>query len=194
VSRLSTKHVVLGLMIDRPNYGYRVQQQMADKLGFLGIADSAIYKIIERLENHGWVAETGRQAIGGTRRGAPRILYKATPEGVEQFKSWIATPSKPAVVRDELQAKLAVSAPEDLPHILRMAEQQARECLTALGRLGRPAPLSTTTQNVPWDVAAKIMVDDFHARRLEGLLDWLNAICEVIEDRIQESGGSPPGA
>lgn len=191
MSRLSTKHVVLGLMIDRPTYGYQLKQEMADRVGFLGLATSAIYRIIERLETEGWVAETGTQSGGGTRRGVPRILYKATPEGVQQFKTWIAAPSAPAVVRDELQAKLAVSAPEDLPCLLEAAEEQARECLAELGRIGRPSPLSRATKNVPWDVAARIMVDNFHARRLEGLVDWLNEACEVIEDRIRESARSP---
>jgi DNA-binding PadR family transcriptional regulator len=193
LSGLSTKHVVLGLMIDGPTYGYRLKNEMSSRLGFLELAPSVIYRIIERLENDGWVAETGRDPIGGTRRGPPRVLYAATPEGVKQFKAWIATPSDPAVVRDELQAKLAVSAPEDLPRLLETAEEQARECLAELGRIGRPAPLSKATQNLPWDRAARIMVDNFHARRLEGLVDWLNEACEVMENRIQESSDSLAG-
>ena len=55
MGKLSTKHVVLGLMIDRPGYGYGLQQQFAERLGFLQLAESSIYKTIERLEADGWV-------------------------------------------------------------------------------------------------------------------------------------------
>ena len=72
MGRLSTKHAVLGLMIDRPSYGYNLQQQIAERLGFLGLAESTVYKTLERLEQDGWVEEVGQKQVGGTRRGAPR--------------------------------------------------------------------------------------------------------------------------
>jgi len=183
VSRLSTRHVVLGLMIDRPSYGYGLQQQVAERLGFLELAESAIYKTIERLEADGWVEEVGEKQAGRTRRGAPRVLYRATPEGTEQFKRWMEEPCDRAVVRDELHAKLALADPTDLPQLLEMAEAQSRACLAELAALNRP-PLATATADVPWSAVARMMTDDFKARWLESLIDWLNAICEVIDDRI----------
>jgi DNA-binding PadR family transcriptional regulator len=187
MSRLSTKHVVLGLMIDRPSYGYGLQQQIAERLGFLGLAESVVYKTIERLEVDGWVEETGEKQVGRTRRGVPRILYRATDEGVEQFRRWMAEPSDRTMLRDELQAKLALSDPADLPRLLETAEAQARECLAELALLGRPSLADAATPDVPWSSAARMMVDDFKARWLESLVDWLDAICEVMEERIEHS-------
>ncbi len=193
MSRLSTKHAVLGLMIDRPAYGYGLQQQVTERLGFLGLADSAVYKTIERLEQDGWVEEVGEKQVGRTRRGAPRILYRATPEGIEQFRRWMAHPSDRVVVRDELQAKLALSNPSDLPQLLEMAEEQAQACLAELALLSRPSLASASTPDVPWDAAARMMIDDFKARWLEGLVDWLTSICEVMEGRIEQAEGELPG-
>jgi DNA-binding PadR family transcriptional regulator len=187
MSRLSTKHVVLGLMIDRPSYGYGLQRQIAERLGFLELAESAVYKTIERLEQDGWVEEVGEKQVGRTRRGAPRVLYRATPEGVEQFRRWMAGPSERAVLRDELQTKLALAEPTDLPQLLAMAETQAQQCLTELALLSRPSLASASTPDVPWSSAARMMVDDFKARWLESLVDWLSAICEVIEERLERS-------
>jgi len=189
MSRLSTKHVVLGLMVDRPSYGYGLQQQIADRLGFLGLAESVVYKTLERLEQDGLVREVGEKRLGGTRRGAPRVLYQATPEGVGQFREWMAEPSDRAVLRDELQTKLVLSDPVDLPVLLQMAEQQAQECLAELAELTRPSLASAATATVSWSAASRMMVDDFKARWLESMVDWLNAICEVMEERIQASGG-----
>jgi DNA-binding PadR family transcriptional regulator len=194
MSRLSTKHVVLGLMIDRPSYGYGLQQQIADRLGFLGLAESAVYKTIERLEEDGWVEEVGEKRVGRTRRGAPRVLYRATPVGVEQFRRWMAEPSDRAVLRDELQTKLALSDPADLPQLLSMAEEQARQCLAELAQLSRPSLAQAATPTVAWSSATRMMVDDFKARWLESVVDWLDAICEVMDERIKQAsaGTSAP--
>lgn len=187
MAKLSTKHVVLGLMIDRPGYGYGLQQQFAERLGFLQLAESSIYKTIERLEADGWVEEAGARRHDPRHRGAQRVLYRATPEGVAQFKRWMAEPSDRAVVRDELNVKLALSDPDDLPDLLRAAEAQSRECLAELAALGQRSV--TTTPDAPWRTVATALVDDFHARWLESLVDWLDQICRVIEERIARTRG-----
>jgi DNA-binding PadR family transcriptional regulator len=190
MGRLSTKHAVLGLMIDRPSYGYNLQQQISERLGFLGLAESTVYKTLERLELDGWVEEVGERHIGQTRRGAPRVLYRATPEGVAHFKTWMADASDRAVLRDELQAKLALSDPDDLPRLLEIAEEQSRRCLAELTALGRPSLSELATRDVEWELAAQYMVDDFKARWLESLVDWLDGICEVMEERVKRSAGT----
>ena len=187
MSRLSTKHAVLGLMIDRPSYGYRLQQEVAERLGFLDLANSAIYKILERLEQDGLVEETGQTPVGRTRRGAPRVLYQATARGEKQFAQWIAQPSARGVLRDELQAKLAVSRVDDLPQLLAAAEQQTDMCIAELSRLKRPPVYAADGGEIPWPQLSSLMVDDFHARWLECLIGWLEALCEVLESRIESS-------
>lgn len=183
MAKLSTKHMVLGLMIERPGYGYGLQQQFTERLGFLGLAESSIYKTIERLQADGWVEEVGVPRLGPRHRGAQRVLYRATPEGVTQFKQWMAEPSDRAVVRDELHAKLALSDPADLPDLLRTAEAQSQQCLAELSEIGQRAV--PTTADVPWAIVATALVDDFKARWLESLVDWLDQICKVIEERME---------
>jgi DNA-binding PadR family transcriptional regulator len=183
MAKLSTKHVVLGLMIDRPGYGYALQQQFTERLGFLGLAESSIYKTLERLAADGWVEETGRTSLGPRHRGAQRVLYRATSEGVAEFKEWMAQPCDRAVVRDELHAKLVLSDPDDLPDLLTAAEAQSRECLAELATLGRRRAMPMTSEQ-PWGLVASALVDDFHARWLESLVDWLDQMCKAIEERI----------
>jgi DNA-binding PadR family transcriptional regulator len=185
MGKLSTKHVVLGLMIERPGYGYGLQQQFTERLGFLGLAESSVYKTIERLEADGWVEETGPRRPGPAHRGAQRVLYRATPEGIVQFKRWMAEPCDRAVVRDELHAKLALSDPSDLPDLLRTAEEQSQQCLAELATIGRRAVPTTVDQ--PWGAVATALVDDFKARWLESLVDWLDQMCKVIEERMAQT-------
>lgn len=188
MAKLSTKHVVLGLVVERPGYGYSLQQRMSERLGFLDLAESAVYKTIARLEEDGLVEEARQGAGLGMRRGGQRILYQATDRGVDEFRSWMASPSDRAVLRDELQTKLALSNPRDLPQLLRAAEDQSRLCLADLEGLRRGSIGLAGTTSMPWPAAAQMMVDDFKARWLEAMVAWLDAICEVIEARIAQDG------
>lgn len=190
MSGLSTNHVVLGLLIERPGYGYELQQRLDSRLGFLGLSENAIYKILDRLERSGWIEVMGERKLGRTRRGAPRVLYRATPSGREQFKSWIGQPSDRAVLRDELQAKLIVVDPESLPDLLRVAELQKRDCLTELSALDHSSLARAASPEVPWRQASTIMVEDVTVRWLQCLVDWLEAICEVMDERVRHATAS----
>ncbi len=189
MSGLSTKHVVLGLVLQRPGYGYDLQQRLASRLGFLGLSENAVYKILDRLEEDGWIKPTdANEDGGGTTRRALRVTYEATDIGRLRFKEWLAMPSDRAVLRDELQAKAHVTSdPEDLPLVLRVAEEQQRACLSELGMLKRPALARVADPEVPWMHCAKMMTDEFSVRWLQFMVDWLDAICELMEERIQRT-------
>ncbi len=186
VSRLSTKHVVLGLLIERRGYGWELQQRLDSRLGFLGLSESVIYRLLERLEKEGLIEEDGPKS-GGTRRGVPRMMYSVTEHGHEEFDAWMARPSDRASLRDELQAKLNVGKPAHLPALLEVAQAQQRDCIAELAALRRPALASIADPKVPWQDAALIAIDDFNARWLQMLVDWLEAICEFIEERIERA-------
>jgi DNA-binding PadR family transcriptional regulator len=191
VSRLSSKHVVLGLLADRTSYGYALQQQLGERFGFLALAESAIYKTLERLEADRYVETAGQRSSGGI----SRILYRATPDGVACFKEWMAAPSEPSPLRDELHAKLVLAGPDDLPQLLETVEGQAQACLTELAELGRlPRPVIDGSP-VQWRTRAQLLVGDFSAHRLESLVDWLAEVAEAIQEQIdaQTSASSDTG-
>jgi DNA-binding PadR family transcriptional regulator len=192
VSGLSTKHVVLGLLIERPGYGYDLQQRLQSRLGFLALSESAVYKILDRLEQDGYIEEMGEKRVGRTRRGAARVMYRATHEGEQHFRGWVAQPSERPTVRDELQAKLMVTDPGDLPELVDAAEAQSRACLTELSAMSRPSLARAASPDVPWNHAAVMMVDDFTTRWLQLWVDWLDAICEVMDERMKNGADPPP--
>jgi DNA-binding PadR family transcriptional regulator len=190
MSGLSTRHVVLGLLVERPGYGYDLQQRIDARLGFLGLSESAVYKILARLECEGWIEQTEQRHGVTTGRGAPRVMYRATTLGRERFRAWMAAPCERTVLRDELQAKLTIVGPEDLPELLAIAEAQGQECLAELAALRRPALAHVAEPDVPWHDAATMMVDDFRLRSLQTLVDWLDAICELMEERIRRTSAA----
>ncbi len=161
MSGVSTKHVVLGLLVERPGYGYDLGQRLDARLGFLGLSENVVYRILDRLEDEGWIEEIGKRSFGRTRRGAARVMYGPTQSGVERFREWIAEPNDRAVLRDELRTKLVLADPGDLPRLRAAAEEQARECLAELELLRRPLLAEAASDEVPWSNAAAILVDDF---------------------------------
>jgi DNA-binding PadR family transcriptional regulator len=191
VSGLSTKHVVLKLLIEQAGYGYQLKQRLDARVGFLQIAESAVYKILERLEEDGWIEDIGDKRTGRTRRGAPRVMYRATELGRDRFKEWIASPSDRMMLRDELRAKLAVSDPDDLPALLEVVETQHRACLSEMAPMHRPVLAEVADPDVPWHHAAVLMADDFTMRWLQTLVDWLDAIGQLMEERIERTAGPP---
>lgn len=192
MSSLSTKHVVLGLLADRTSYGYALQQQLSERFGFLGLAESAIYKTLERLELDGAVEQAGEKCIGRT----SRVLYRATPEGVAQFRRWMVEPTGQAPVREELHAKLVLAGPDDLPQLLESVETHTRACLTELAALAeggatrRPSEADAATR---WDATARLLVEDFKARRLESLVDWLGEVADAIQHFLGARSATPAG-
>ena len=45
--------------------------------------------------------------------------------------------------------------------------------------------------DVPWHDAATMMVDDFRLRALQTLVEWLDAICELMQERIRRMSETP---
>jgi DNA-binding PadR family transcriptional regulator len=190
MSDLSTKHMVLGLVVERPNYGYGLQQQITERLGFLHLARSNVYQVLKRLEDDGLVAQAGQLRVRPSDTAAPRTLYRATPEGVAAFKEWMAAPSERGVLRDEFHTKLALAGPDDLPELLVTAESQLAACVADLTALTKPSLRAARAGTTPWPDAARMLLDDFQAQWLEGTIDWLTSTVEVIEARIVQRAES----
>lgn len=123
---LSMKFLVLGLLCERPGYGYALQQRLEERFAFLEVSPTSTYPWLDRLEAGGLIEERGPGPIGRTARGAPRMSYTATTAGRQAFREWMGRESPPPVVRDELYAKLALATPPDAGLLLRLAESQRR--------------------------------------------------------------------
>ena len=48
-SRLSAKYAVLGLVIERPGYGYQLAQRLQERFGSCAFAPSGVYSALDQL-------------------------------------------------------------------------------------------------------------------------------------------------
>ncbi len=86
---MSAKHAVLGLVIERPGYGYQLAQRLDERFGSSGFAPSGVYSALDQLSRDDLVRSAGEMGAGPARRAAPRTIYEATEEGVDHFEAWM---------------------------------------------------------------------------------------------------------
>ncbi|HVR05288.1 MAG TPA: helix-turn-helix transcriptional regulator, partial [Solirubrobacteraceae bacterium] len=61
---MSAKQAVLGLVIERPGYGYDLAQRLRERFGSSGFAPTGVYSALDQLVAEGLVASAGCLADG----------------------------------------------------------------------------------------------------------------------------------
>jgi DNA-binding PadR family transcriptional regulator len=183
---MSVKHAVLGLLVQRRGYGYDLVQRFEEQVGpAWQLNAGAIYVALDKLEQEGLVrplsGEGAPQTRRRTTRGAPRVIYEPTPEGVERFEDWMATRSSRSPLREELHLKLALSQPRNLPRLIELTYEQEQACLERLEQhLGTTSFEDLLTSSPQWSSIASVMVRDAEIAHLQATVEWLRRIREAM--------------
>lgn len=185
---MSVKHAVLGLLVQRRGYGYDLVQRFEEQVGAAWQLNAgAIYVALDKLEQEGLVRPiTGAEGDGPvtrrrTTRGAPRVIYEATPQGVERFDDWMATGTSMSPLREELHLKLALSQRRNLPRLIELTYEQEQSCLERLEQhLGTPSFDELVGSSEPWSAVASVMVRDAEIAHLQATVEWLRRIREAM--------------
>jgi DNA-binding PadR family transcriptional regulator len=188
--RMSAKNAVLGLVIERPGYGYDLARRLQERFGSSGFAPTGVYSALAQLSSEALVRNAGSRAEITAERAAPRTIYEATPKGIDYFEAWMLDCSSLAPVRDELYMKIALSKPHNLSRLIELAKTQERACLARLEYLRQP---TTRSRGAPraWSEVALLLVRDAEIRQLQARVEWLQK-ASVIMDKL--NGGRVRGA
>jgi DNA-binding PadR family transcriptional regulator len=145
--RPSAKLAVLGLLLERPSYGYelvtRFSRAFSEQPWEWRVTPQAIYGALNDLESDSLiepivVVEGERWADSAQRR--QRQNYRVTGAGARVMRGWLAEPMSSNPSREELLIRLHFgdASDEALRTLLR---QHAETCLEELERIGAsPAP------------------------------------------------------
>ncbi len=185
---MSVKYAVLGLLAQRRGYGYDLVQRFEEQVGRAWQLNAgAIYVALDKLEQEGLVrpviAAAGEAPVTRRRtaRGAPRVVYEATPQGLERFDEWMATGSSMSPLREELHLKLALSQPRNLPRLIELTYEQEQACLERLEQHLDGASFDELLAAAqPWSAVASVMVRDAEIAHLQATVDWLRRIREAM--------------
>ncbi len=191
---MSAKNAVLGLVIERPGYGYELARRLQERFGSSGFAPTGVYSALDQLSSDELVRSAGSRGDVSNERAAPRTIYEATPKGVDRFEEWMLGGSSLAPVRDELYMKIALSRPHNLPRLIELARSQEEECLARLEDLKGPVMRSRRSPRA-WPEVAVLLVRDAEIRQLQARVEWLQK-ARAIMDKLnlaQTRGGARGG-
>jgi DNA-binding PadR family transcriptional regulator len=172
---MSAKNAVLGLVIERPGYGYDLARRLRERFGSSDFAPTGVYSALDQLRSEALVRSTG--PLAGADR--TRVVYEATPEGIERFEQWMLDSSSLAPVRDELYMKLALSKPHNLSRLIELAQAQEEDCLARLQALRYPVS-RTAAKPRAWSDVAALLVRDAEIKQLQARVEWLQKARSIM--------------
>jgi DNA-binding PadR family transcriptional regulator len=157
---------VLGLMIERPSYGYEILQRFERNYGELLrlSSPSQIYTALDSLADRGMIEATAETAPDVASR-QPRLHYRATSEGVRLYQEHLVSQAEEERKRSTMFAReLAALAPEAALAVLDDYEQMClaqatrssprsgvpEASLTLADRLAAEEERLTMEAKLPW--------------------------------------------
>lgn len=179
---MSAKHAILGLVIEQPSYAWRIAAQARRQLRFAGLAHSYPYWALEKLEADGLVLQVYEDgAPVGNPRAGRRVIYEVTVKGQQAFDDWLRSIPDECSLRDDVQFKLAVARPDDLPLIIELIRDSELVCAAREHALehGRPADPKDryAGHSALGDVAREAELTFWHTRTR-----WLQGVRETLEE------------
>ncbi|TCM45019.1 PadR family transcriptional regulator [Kribbella sp. VKM Ac-2568] len=126
---MGLRHAVLASLLEGDAAGYELSKRFdVSVANFWSATPQQLYRELERLESEGFVE--GR-VVEQQRRPNKRV-FALTPAGRAELRAFIAQPTRPGAMRDDLLVKVQAAGPDDLPAVRKAIEerrQQAREKL-----------------------------------------------------------------
>ena len=142
--KAGTKYAVLGLLLERPSYGYEVlvRFRRAFDAGQWAISPQGLYASLDRLERDGLIEPIDPQSPE-VRRRQPKTPYRVTADGARALRHFLESPMGPDPSRAEFLVRLQCAASKDAEALLRMLDGYENACLDELGRIApaQPGPL-----------------------------------------------------
>jgi DNA-binding PadR family transcriptional regulator len=192
---MSAKHAILGLVIERPGYGYQLAQRLDERFGSSSFAPSGVYAALDQLSRDEFVRAAGEMGPGPARRSAPRMIYEATERGIEHFEAWILGSSPTPPLRDELHMKIVLCRPGNLPRLIDVVHGQELACMGRLRDLTKRSDSSFGSDVIgssgivagaqagepqDWSRLMRALANDAEIALWRARIEWLRSARELL--------------
>ena len=160
---------LLGLLIQRPSYGYGLVQRFERTYGdTLELSSrSQIYTALDSLARHDLIEHVQNVRLEDPVR-QPKLHYRATEAGVDAYERWLIEQVSDDERRSRLIAQHFAALP--LEHAQRVLERCAILCLDAAGRL--PAEDDEHRSEHPEALAERLAGEE-ERLRAGAMLGWI---------------------
>jgi DNA-binding PadR family transcriptional regulator len=128
---MSTKHALLGLLLEGSSYPYQLADRLKDRLGPAWALNSGdIYKTIGKMTDEGLIEFVGSGPQGRDRR---RRFFSITASGEQEFERWLEAISGTVRLRRRPQLlKVALAGPKRLNDALLQIDVYEQSCTKLL--------------------------------------------------------------
>jgi DNA-binding PadR family transcriptional regulator len=187
---MPAKHAILGLVLKEPGDARRIAAEARRLLRFADLAHSYPYWALEQLEADGLV---GRVSEDGSRVGsrlAGRTIYEATVTGARAFEEWLRSPPSESSLRDDVQFRLAVARPDDVPEMVTLIRDRELACISRQQALALLRPVARTDKPV-WHSTLSELAHDAELAFWRGRIDWLQGVRVRLEGIAAAAGLQP---
>jgi DNA-binding PadR family transcriptional regulator len=185
---MSAKYAILGLVIERPGYGYQLAQRLEERFGSSSFAPSGVYSALDQLSRDEFVRAAGEMGPGPARRSAPRMIYEATDRGVSHFEAWILGSSPTPPLRDELHMKIALCRPGNLPRLIDLVYGQELACMGRLNELTQSCERERIAgSREDWPRLMRTLAKDAEIALWKARIQWLQNARELLAGLVEQS-------
>jgi DNA-binding PadR family transcriptional regulator len=191
---MSAKYAILGLVIERPGYGYQLAQRLEQRFGSSAFAPSGVYSALDQLSRDALVRAAGEFGHGPAKRAAPRMIYEATDEGVDHFEAWMLGASPAPPLRDELHMKIALCRPSNVQPLIDMVYGQELACMARLRDLKQLSEHELVGGEQEWSMLMRTLARDAEIASWKARIEWLQNARELLERLLEESPRADPAA
>ncbi|MEO3874177.1 PadR family transcriptional regulator [Nonomuraea sp. B12E4] len=171
---MSTGHVMLGLLVERPKHGYELKREHDHRLpGARPLAYGQVYATLQRLQRDGFaeVAETVQEG------GPERTVYAITDEGRTELTRWLDSVEPPAPhVASELVSRVVVAS----------AIGDAADGYLLRQRAAHLARMRELTAERAGGSPAEALAADYAIQHLDADLRWIETALRRLAD-LKES-------
>jgi DNA-binding PadR family transcriptional regulator len=183
---MSVKHAVLGMVIERPGYGYELVQRLGQRIEGWRPSETAVYPALRSLRTDGMIrARDAAEGNGSAHRGV--VWYEATEVGRDEFRMWVRAPTDLAPQRDPFWLKVAFASEEDLPWLVELARELESACLERMAELGDEAGEGTDLrrEEVEWREIGQAWLRRTEAAQLAVRIEAVQQIRAAMKRAIQ---------
>ena len=182
---MSLKFALLGLLAEKPKYGYEIKRQFEGALGNVwSVSYGQLYPTLRLLSELGWVTkktEPGKKA-------AEKNIYSITEKGRKKLDEWLLKPLRSTYrVKDEFTLRFLFFnklSPDNVLDYLRVQQKK-----TVLQKESFQRTLVSLRDEIDFFMQAIIRKGIIH---LEAENQWLEEVMDDIRANV-ETQASPAG-
>jgi DNA-binding PadR family transcriptional regulator len=171
---MSTGHILLGLLTERPKHGYELKREHDARLpGAKPLAYGQVYATLQRLERDGKVAVSGT----AQEAGPERTVYEITGDGTDEVRRWLAEIEAPAPY---------LAGPLFTRVVMALVTEGSAEGYLLRQRSAHLARMRELTATKSGASVAELLAADYALQHLDADLRWLETARQRVAELTQE--------